>query len=148
MEPVFHVLPGFSPKSAKMRSLVSSSFLMASKKLTAWASVSETSQDVALVAEQGGVEDVLQAHHGAFGVAPWGGDGAAGALFRQHGGAVRDWVPVFHHPPTPQGGQLPVKGGRAAGEVVCEVVAAELRRVPGRFPKCFRGQQEKNAPFI
>ena len=44
MEPVFHVLPGCSPKSAKMRSLVSNSFLMASKKLTAWASVSETSK--------------------------------------------------------------------------------------------------------
>ena len=29
-----------------------------------------------------------------------------------------------------------------------EVVAAELRRVPGRFPKCFRGQQENRTPFI
>ena len=55
---------------------------------------------------------------------------------------------VFHHPPAPQGGQLAVKGGRAAGEVVREVVAAELRRIPGRFPKCFRGQQENMAPFI
>ena len=89
----------------------------------------------------------MQAHHGAFGVAPGGGDGAAGALFRQHGGAVRDRVTVFHHPPAPQGGQLPVKGGRAAGEVVREIVAAELRRVPGRFPKCFRGQQENMPPI-
>ena len=90
----------------------------------------------------------MQAHHGAFGVAPGGGDGAAGALFRQHGGAVRDRVTVFHHPAAPQGRELPVKGGRAAGEVVREVVAAELRRVPGRFPKCFRGQQENRTPFI
>ena len=94
------------------------------------------------------MEDVLQAHDGAFGVTPWGGDGAAGALFRQHGGAVRDRVTVFHHPAAPQGRQLPVKGGRAAGEVVREVVAAELRRVTGRFPKCFRGQQENRTPFI
>ena len=90
----------------------------------------------------------MQAHYGAFGVAPGGGDGAAGALFRQHGGAVRDRVTVFHHPPAPQGRELTVKGGRAAGEVVREVVTAELRRVPGRFPKCFRGQQENMTPFI
>lgn len=96
MEPVFQVLPGCSPKSAKMRSLVSNSFLMASRKLTAWASVSETSQDVALVAEQGGVEDVLQAHDGAFGVAPGGSRGAAGALFPTAWRlAVRDWVRFF-----------------------------------------------------
>ncbi len=29
-----------------------------------------------------------------------------------------------------------------------EIVAAELRRVPGCFPKCFRGQQENMTPFI
>lgn len=102
MEPVFQVLPGCSPKSAKMRSLVSSSFLMAVQKADRLGFGVRDQQDVALVAEQGGVEDVLQAHDGAFGVAPGGGDGAAGALFRQHGGAVRDRVTVFHHPPTPQ----------------------------------------------
>ena len=90
-------------------------------------------QDVPLVAVQGGVEDVLQAHHRALGVAPGGGHGGPGAFVREHGLPVGQGVPALHHPAAPQLRQLPVEGRRGPGTVVGQVIFAKFRRVPGRL---------------
>ena len=96
-------------------------------------------KNILFIAEQGGVEHVLQAHHGGFGVSPGRRQRqpAAGGG-KQLGQGVGGGRFALHHLLFPQTAQRPVEGRGGAGEIVAQIPPPEQLGVCSKGHKLVR----------